>query len=391
MKIFRGLHDPPAPGQPAGRMFFVDNLRTWLIVLVVMHHIALVYGPIAPFYYAEPAPATDVLFYLFVLVFLLSNQAYFMGLLFLLSGHFTPGSLERKGRKKFVRDRLVRLGIPLLVFFFFLSPLSALGLYAIPPSLIGGTIPLPTLDNISTFFGIGPMWFVELLLIFDIGFAIWWVLRQGRSPPREARHEDNVGVPPRWRTIAAFILLLAFTSYLIRIVFPLGRTVAGYPTLSYLPEYISFFIIGIVAVRKNWFLTIPKSMGRIGFLIAGIAMVTLFPLVLTGLAASLGNGNWQSAVYALWDSTVAVGMSLGLITLFRERFNYSGKFFRFLQRHSYTVYFIQAPLIVLVAVSLKGLVLPPIAKFVLVSVITVPFCFAVAWLVLKIPYTDRVL
>jgi glucan biosynthesis protein C len=364
-------------------------------VLVVLHHIALVYGPVGPFYYVEPAPATDILFYAFVVVFVLSNQAYFMGLLFLLSGHFSPGSLERKGEKTFVRDRLVRLGIPLVVFFFFLSPLAWLGLYAMPSSLASmfaaAGIPLPTLDNITDFFGLGPMWFVAMLLIFDICFAIWWVWRRGRSPPKEVRTDERVGVPPRWRTIAAFTLLLAFTSYLIRIIIPLGMSVAEFPTLGYLPQYVSFFIIGIVAVKRNWFLTIPKSMGRMGFLIAGIAMVTLFPLALVGGAGFVGNGNWPSAVYSLWDSTVAVGMSLGLITLFRDRFNYSGKFFRFLRRHSYTVYFIQAPVIVLGAVSLKGLILPPIAKFVLVSVITVPFCFAVAWLVLKIPYADRVL
>jgi glucan biosynthesis protein C len=282
-----------------------------------------------------------------------------------------------------------------VIFFFFLSPLAWLGLYAMPPSLSSqyalAGIPLPSLNNITVFFGIGPMWFVEMLLIFDVGFAIWWVLRQRRNPTDEVRSDDPDGTPPRYRAIAAFILLLALASYLMRIIIPLGQYVVGYPTLGYLPEYISFFIIGIVAVRRNWFVTIPKSMGRVGFLIGGIAMVTLFPLALIGGAGFIGNGSWPSAVYAFWDSTVAVGMALGLITLFRDRFNYSGRFFRFLQRHSYTVYFIQAPLIVLVAASLKDLVLPPFAKYALVSFLTVPFCFAVAWLVLKIPYADRVL
>ncbi len=55
MSIFQGLDNSPAPGQSAERLFFIDNLRTWLIVVVVLYHIALVYGPIAPFYYVEPA------------------------------------------------------------------------------------------------------------------------------------------------------------------------------------------------------------------------------------------------------------------------------------------------------------------------------------------------
>jgi len=49
-------------------------------------------------------------------VFLALNQAYFMGFFFLIAGYFTPGALDRKGAGRFARDRLVRLGIPLLLF-----------------------------------------------------------------------------------------------------------------------------------------------------------------------------------------------------------------------------------------------------------------------------------
>ncbi|MGD0172230.1 MAG: acyltransferase family protein [Halobacteriota archaeon] len=122
-----------------------------------------------------------------------------------------------------------------------------------------------------------------------------------------------------------------------------------------------------------------------------VATITLFPLALTGGANFAGHGYWQSAAYALWDSTVAVGMALGLITLFRERFNWSGRCSRFLQRHSYTVYVIQAPIIVFVAVALTGLSLEHLLKFGLAAVITVPLCFAAAYLVLKIPFASRVL
>ena len=48
-------------------------------------------------------------------IFIDINQAYFMGLLFLISGYFSPQSLDRKGPARFVRDRLIRLGIPLVV------------------------------------------------------------------------------------------------------------------------------------------------------------------------------------------------------------------------------------------------------------------------------------
>jgi peptidoglycan/LPS O-acetylase OafA/YrhL len=133
-------------------------------------------------------------------------------------------------------------------------------------------------------------------------------------------------------------------------------------------------------------------MGRKGFLMALVATITIFPFAVSGGATfAVGHGYWQSAVYALWDSTFAVGMSLGLITLFRERINWSGTRSRFLQRHSYTVYFIQAPIIVFVALALRGLSIEHLLKFGLAAVITVPLCFALAYVVLKIPYASRVL
>jgi len=373
------------PRRLSDRLYFADNLRTYLITLVVLHHLAIVYTGAGAFYYVEPTPI-DQLALAVLVIFIALNQAYFMGLLFLISAYFSPGSLERKGVGRFVKDRLIRLGIPLLIFFFVLNPIAAIGSYAMPASVSGITTPL-SWQAYPQLVGVGPMWFVAMLLVFDIGFAIWWAARRNRMPRQESSNE-----PPRYRAIAAFILVLALTSYLIRIVIPIGEFVAGFPTLSYLPQYVSFFIIGIVAVRHNWLRNVPKSMGRAGFALVLVATIIVFPIAISGGATNVaGYGSWQSAVYAVWDSTVAVGMSLGLITLFRERFNWSGSFTLFLQRHSYTVYVIQAPIIVFVAVALTGLSLEHLLKFGLAAVITVPLCFAAAYLVLKIPFASRVL
>lgn len=51
------------------------------------------------------------------------------GFFFLISGFFTPASFDRKGGRAFVRDRLLRLGVPLLVFLLLLRPLVTLPQY----------------------------------------------------------------------------------------------------------------------------------------------------------------------------------------------------------------------------------------------------------------------
>jgi hypothetical protein len=77
------------------RLFFGDHLRLVLTILVVLHHVAMVYGASAPFYYAEP-PFTDPLAFQVFMIFVLLNQAWFMGAFFLLAGTFVPGSYDRK-------------------------------------------------------------------------------------------------------------------------------------------------------------------------------------------------------------------------------------------------------------------------------------------------------
>jgi peptidoglycan/LPS O-acetylase OafA/YrhL len=93
------------------RDFYIDRLRSVMIALVVLHHTAITYGASGGWFYHELRPSatpSSVILTLFVM----TNQAYFMGILFLLAGYFTPGSLERKGYARFLSDRFCALGCP---------------------------------------------------------------------------------------------------------------------------------------------------------------------------------------------------------------------------------------------------------------------------------------
>ena len=140
-------------------------------------------------------------------------------------------------------------------------------------------------------------------------------------------------------------------------------------------------------------------MGRVGFIMAFVATILLLPIALTGLSPGLtsaannliGHGHWQSAVYAFWDSTVSVGMCLGIIVLFRRFLAQPGRLGSFLSQHSFTVYIIHAPIIVFLAVALKGINFEHLLKFCLAAVIGVPLCFVAAYLVRKIPAASKIL
>lgn len=376
-----------AVSEKVSRLTYVDHLRGALVALVVVHHVALIYGAGAPFYYVEP-PLTEPLAYLVLLTFGVFNQAWFMGALFLLAGYFTPRSYDRKGQSAFLRGRLRRLGIPLLVFFFVLGPIASTAYWQMPASLTGIAEPL-TWGAYPFLLGMGPLWFVALLLIFDFGYAGWRRLTANRPAAPE---RDSPG--PRYLSIAIYILVLAVASYLVRIVIPLGREVLDFPTLAYLPQYASFFAIGVVAARRNWLQSVSGARGIVGFVTALVATVFLFPLALSGrlfslevseAAAFVGNGTWQSAVYALWDAIFGVGIFLAAITFFRRFFDAKSRLGTFLSQQSYAVYIIHTPIIVYLAVALKGIQPGALLKFVLVTALSLPLCFLVAYIVRRLP------
>jgi peptidoglycan/LPS O-acetylase OafA/YrhL len=376
------------------RQFFIDHWRAGLAILVVLHHVALVYGASTPFYYMEP-PFTEPLTFLALLVFVLLNQAWFMGAFFLLAGYFTPGSYNRKGAGQFLLSRITRLGIPLLLFYFVLGPIAGIGFFLMPPELTGITNPL-SWTAYPGLVGLGPLWFVAMLLVFNIGYVGWRMVTGSRvSSP------DKNSSVPGYLSIGLFALALAGASYVMRMYIPLGQAIGDFPTLAYLPQYLSFFIVGAMASRGDWLRRLSASKGIAGFVIAAVAVVVLFPLAFSGqwfslevssaLDNAMGNGHWQSAVYVLFDSFFAIGLCLGMVILFRRLFNKESRLGKFLAQQSYAVYILHIPIIVFIGYAMRSIQLGSLAKFGLAAVIIIPVCFVIAYLVRRIPLLSKVL
>ena len=81
---------------------------------MIVHHATLAFGGGGSWAVSDPNKVgiTSIILTAFTAV----NQSYFMAAFFLLAGYFTPRSLEKKGSGPFLIDRLIRLGIPLLVY-----------------------------------------------------------------------------------------------------------------------------------------------------------------------------------------------------------------------------------------------------------------------------------
>ena len=111
-----------AADQPSKhKIAYIDNMKVALTVLVILHHVFITYGAPGGWYYAEKtAKAAAIIPMTF---FVAVNQSFFMGCFFLLSALFVPASYQKKGALRFLGDRLLRFGIPLIFYSFILSPI----------------------------------------------------------------------------------------------------------------------------------------------------------------------------------------------------------------------------------------------------------------------------
>jgi surface polysaccharide O-acyltransferase-like enzyme len=373
---------------PRARLFFIDNLRVALTMLVIVHHLAITYGAAGAWYYQDPnrnMPTTIILSLLVA-----TDQAFFMGLFFLISAYFTPGSYDRKGGRAFLWERFLRLGIPLLVYDLVLDPLVmyislANGLHESYWRFYGSF--LLSLKMV----GAGPSWFIETLLYFAVLYAVgrWLAGKRGGLPA--ARHD----LPSTYRIIL-FILALTAVTFVMRVWWPLGSyQILGFQLAGF-AQYISLFVIGLVAYRRDWFLRFSSMSGK-AWLFVSIAMILLLPVigVISGAIGHInlfeGGLHWQALVYALWESVVCVGLSIGLLSLFRERFNAQGRLSKALAASAYTAYLIHPLIIVPLAYAVRNIELYPLLKFALVVIVAVPLCFVVSYAVRKLPLAHKIL
>ncbi len=378
--------------QPARRIIFIDNLRVFLTALVLMHHSMVTYAGVGGWYYREGRQDTATM--VAGAMFSGVNQAFFMAFFFMIAAYFTVPSIAQKGPAKFIKDRLVRLGIPIVVYDFLINPGICYALDAVLKNEGHGIAAfyiryVKGYDSIAT----GPLWFISALLQFSIVYII--VLAAWKKFGGKAGEAWPL---PRAAVLSAFCLVCGVAAFAVRLWMPVGKEIELVNfQVSYFVLYIALFAAGIAAFRGDWFSSISDRTGRRWF-IAVHGFILLMP-ALMALGGALdgkemyfmGGLHYQSLAYSMWEPFVCVGMCAGLTVIFRKRFNTPGAFQKFLSRNAYTVYLIHAPVLVFIALAMRPLMLHPLIKFVMLFSTGIPTCYILSHLIRKIPYTDRVL
>ncbi len=346
----------------AARLGYVDTIKGLVVGGVIVAHAGMTYGLVGSWPYREtpmlslPTPLA-VLFGAAVTVG--------MSVLFLLAGLFTPPAVDRKGERRFLGDRLRRLGIPIAVYLLAIMPalnvlgawgsgssVEAAGRYAIDRFLIGD---------------VGPTWFVLALLLFT-GFY----LGARRLPGAAARR------PLGGRGLALLAVLAGAGMFLVRLVQP--ATDLAPINLAVWPQDLAVFALGVAAARQGWARQVPAAAVRQSKALMVAGALVLAPLVLapsSSVADAAGGWHWQSAVFCLGEALFTTGVT---IWLFRQFQRIRGEPLAWFTRGSFTAYLIQAPVILVLGLGLRPAPLPVEVKLPLLAVSGLAVCFTLAGL-----------
>lgn len=376
------IHSPTPQPRHAG----MDALRVGTTLLVVFHHTAITYGAMGGWYFKE-VPPDGSLSSLLLVFFCTFNQAWFMGLFFLLAGYYTLPAVQAKGAWPYLRDRLRRLGIPLLVYGFVIGPATiALARTAQDEPFAGSLMRLWRHGEFEK----GPLWFAWALLIFAVGVVLWRALGAHRVDA------DTERPFPTNATLLAAALATGVVAFLLRLQWPVGTEVWGLQ-LGYFSSYVVLFITGYLAAAPRWLERLPVVQVRTWRRVAWIALPVLPAVALLGppLAGIEGRpeGGWSipAFVYALWEPFVAWGVILALLQRCQQRFQDLGPIGTRLARRAFAIFVIHPPVVVAVTLAWRGVDAPALLKFALSGGVACVLCYVLAGMLLKLPGVGRVL
>lgn len=346
----------------SNRIHWMDNLRTIIILLVVLYHVGGVYeaaGMWGGFWIVDD-PDTIT----WVGIVGIAFDIFIMPTMFFISGYLTPTSLENRTGWGFFKNKFRRLVIPWFVAVLTLIPLyKVIFLYSRGlPQEHWSTYSYLTNPNSQNW-----LWFLPLLFAFNL---IYLLLEKVNL-----RFEK---ISLKWAAAGSVVIGIVWAYFV--------GGVAGFrswtltPVIDFENErvlfYLMSFILGVICFSKNVFAELPKSKllynianGVSWLPVTGHIFARLWPFFTPNPAEFLITPMYRF----LWHLSFylsALVMGYVMIESFRRYLDKTGKVWSELNRNSYGVYIIHVILIGVFGTLLLNTGLPALVKYPLTFVLT---------------------
>jgi surface polysaccharide O-acyltransferase-like enzyme len=374
-------------------------MRTFAVILVLFHHAIIAYTTFASINWENPiATSSPVVnehrwpgFDLMVAF----NEMYFMPLLFFISGIFVWQSMARRGVRKYLGSRLTRLGIPFVIGVLFLMPVAYYPAQLQVGSITGvdSSYGAFWLGMVRSGFGTaGPLWFLWLLLVFNILAAFLHRVTPLNGSFIKERLTGVVGRPAAFFGTVIGISIVIYMPLAI-IIGPLEwigigpfNAQAG-RILLYLTYFLTGTVIGVCGFDYSRF----KSDGPLArrwwlWLAAGLMSFIVF--IIMFVVVSPGD----RTIFSEIAFAVCCGATV---------FGFTGLFLRFAKRrvrildslsdNAYGIYIVHYVFVTWLQYLLLGNSLAPIVKGIVVFPCTLVLSWGVVAAIRRIPAVAKVI
>jgi surface polysaccharide O-acyltransferase-like enzyme len=369
----------------------LDRARTFLTLVVLFHHSVIPYT-----YFGH----TDPKFWIGFDAVVLATDSFFMAMFFFLSGLFVWPGLVRKGPFSYLRDRLLRLGLPFVICALTVIPIAyyAIELRQTPDVSFADfwwkTVTVGPWPS-------GPLWFLWVLFAFDLVASLLCWLRPNLLDPI-----NRLSLRGSERPAEFFAVMLAVTAVLYipgRVYFGAGSWFEFGPfsvqhgrVLLYATYFFFGAGIGAAALDRG----LLGADGRLaksgwGWLITALVPYCLMWVLVYIKREILGNPvrlpDWYEASYGLFFAAFSVTIMFAILAYFL-RFKRSGwSILDPMQGEAYGMFLVHYPIVLWIQYWLYDVDVPAFVKVIVVFVLTVALSWAVTAALRKIPGATQVL
>ena len=319
------------------RFHSFDFLRAFALLMGVLLHVLMLF--LEPFDGSEPRLGASIVF--------IWIHTWRMPLFMLLAGFFTALSLSKRDTGNYAFNRLIRLGVPLLLLWSVIPAIDeeASRLFRVPEliSWLFYDVPLT--------FRLDHLWFLYYLLIF---YSVLLLVK--------------TAVPSIYSFILGFELslsrVLVFWLPILILLSPLNKptggilgndpVIFGEINLGSMLFMASFFMIGMQAYKSSQFL---ENLQRIRFWLPSLIVFSLIPIGLLAWGGVKDEPFVFSGLLELWivnslSGSAALFLVLSIMGLAMHKISSSGQILRWLVKLSYPIYVFHLMFVISVSVTL---------------------------------------
>ena len=336
------------------RVLFFDQIKALMVALVIIVHVPPAFSGMGWHGVRIPIESADPFFPVAGGLLFSFCNSFFMCMLFLLSGYFVPRSVHRKGIKRYLKARILRLGVPFIIGLLLINNTSVL-LGSLSPESPLAALPW---DDIP-FNRVGVLWFLVVLFGFDLLYCAWIALRGDHFSV------DTTVPTPQLRSWLASAIVLGILEVLMVTRTELWAALIRSPLngLGYqgmhIFTYTFLFFLGCKASHHHWLeqLNAHLVVRWFRFSVALVLCMATITLVLIFNGSITTEGNKLYGLTALLYPTVGWGMISYLLLWFQRNEHRCGQWLATAGVDSYGAYIIHPLVLVMVlwAIGFVGL------------------------------------